>query len=320
LNETIVLNLSNPTNAVLGPPGSITIFDDDLAAVAFAAANFNVAEDAGTATVSVRLNAASGQTISVRVESRAGTAVDGADFVSTNALLIFLPGQTNRTFNIPILEDLVDELTETISLSLTNLTNGVIGVPAQSMVSILDNDQPFIFFSADNYSGFEDDFSIPVYVRLSKPYSQQVSASYTITGGSATPGIDYTILGTVIIPASTTNATITVFPINDSNREPDETIRLRLTDIAGASAGRTETTVTILEEDGAPRFVSYDREGATFRATLRGHADQGFEMHHSTNLTDWTFLQRLTNSSAGTSEFTTPAAGVQRFFKTFVSP
>ena len=320
LNETIILNLSSPTNAVLGPPGSVTILDDDLASVSFAAPNFNVAEDAGAATVSVRLNAASGQTISVRVESRAGTATDGADFASTNALLIFQPGQTNRTFNIPILEDVVDEITETISLSLTNLTNGVIGVPAQSMVSILDNDQPIIFFSAENYAGFEDDFSIPVFVRLSKPYSQQVSASYTITGGSATPGIDYTILGTVIIPASTTNATITIFPVNESNRESDETIRLQLTDIAGASAGRTNTTVTILDEDGAPRFLSHGREGATFRATLRGRPDLGFDMYHSTNLTDWTFLQRLTNSSTGSSEFTTPAAGQQRFFKTFVSP
>ena len=320
LDETIFLNLSNPTNGVLGTPGTVTIIDDDLASVAFGAPNFNAGEDAGNATVSVRLNAASGQTISVRVQSRSGTAMDGADFVSTNVLLVFLPGQTNRTFNIPILEDLVDELTETISLSLTNLTNGVIGVPAQSTVSILDNDQPILFFSAENYSGYEDDFSIAVHVRLSKPYSQQVSAGYTITGGSATPGIDYTILGTVIIPASTTNATITVFPINDVSREPDETIRLRLTDIAGASPGRTETTVTILDEDGAPRFVSSARDGAAFRCSLRGRPDLVFEMHTSTNLADWTLLRTLTNSAMGTCEFSAPASDIQRYYKSFVSP
>ncbi len=321
LNETILLNLSNPTNAVLGSPRTITIIDDDLASISFGAANFNVGEDAGTATVAVRLNAASGQTVSVRVQATPGSAVDGADFVSTNALLIFAPGQTNRAFTIAILEDVADELTETISLSMTNLTNAVMGVPAQSTVSILDNDQPFISFSADSYSGFEDDFSISVHVRLSKPYSQQVSAGYTIVGDTASPGIDYTILGgTIILPPSITNATITIFPINDSSREPDETIRLRLTDIAGAAPGRTETTITLLDEDGAPRFISHRRDGTTFRATLRGKPNQLFDMFLSTNLVNWTLFNSYTNSATGTYEFSAPATNLQHYYKTSVLP
>lgn len=319
LNETIQLNLQNPTNAVLAGPGTVTILDDDNASVSFASANFNAAEDAGVASVVVRLNAASGQTVSVRVLAQPGSAVDGQDFVATNGVLVFLPGQTNRTFNVPVLDDLADELTETVSLSLTNLTNGVLGVPAQGTVSILDNDQPFIFFSADGYRGFEDEFSIPVRVWLSKPFSQQVSASYTIFGGTAAPGVDYTVLGNVIIPAGTTNATITVFPINDGGRETDETIRLRLTDIAGAAPGRTETTVTLLDEDGAPRFVAVDGVGAVFRAELRGRADQVFNVESSTNLAAWSFFRRLTNSGAGTSSFSVPAVDPPRYYRA-VSP
>ncbi len=317
LDETLFINLSNPTNAVLGGPGMVTIVDDDGASVAFASVNFNAAEDAGSANVAVRLNAASGQTVSVRVVARPGSASDGLDFVATNAVLVFLPGQTNRTFSVRILEDLVDELTETISLSLTNLTNGVIGVPAQATISILDNDQPFLFFSAETVSGFEDDFSIPVSVWLSKPFSQQVSASFTIFGGTATPGLDYTVLGNVIIPAGGTNATITIFPINDGTREGDETIRLRLTDVAGATPSRTETTVTILDDDGAPRFVSSQVSSGQFRAVIRGRAAQVFEVQSTTNLNlnAWTFFRALTNSAAGGAEFSAPASEAPRAFR-----
>ncbi len=318
VNETLFINLSNPTNAILAGPGTVTIVDDDAASVAFASANFNAAEDAGSATVSLRLNAASGQPVSVRVLAQAGTAADGRDFRSTNAVLVFQPGQTNRTFQIAILDDLEDELTETISLSLTNLTNAVVGVPAVATVSILDNDQPLVFFSRDAYSGFESDFSIPVSVWLSKPFSQQASASFTIFGGSATPGVDYTVLGTVIFPAGTTNATITVFPINDEGREADETVRLRLTDIAGASAGRIETTVTILDDDGAPRFVSAQVLAGQFRASIRGKGQQAFDVQSSTNLQDWVFSRRLTNSAAGSSEFASPLTDPARTYRTMV--
>jgi hypothetical protein len=317
-NETFFLNLSSPTNATTGEPGTVTIVDDDNAAVSFLAPNFNVAEDSGQASVVVRLNSASGQTVSVRVIAQGGTASSGQDFVATNAVLVFLPGQTNRTLSFPVLDDLLDELTETVSLSLTNLTNAVMGIPSQATVSILDNDQPILSFGAEVYSGFEDDFSIPVQVRLSKPYSQQVSANFTIFGGTATPGVDYTILGTLIFPANTTNATVTIFPINDASREPDETIRLRLTDIAGASPGLTETTVTVKDEDGAPRFLTVGVTNAQLRAVLRGRADQPFDLEATSDLQAWTFFRRLTNSPAGTAELSVPVTDPPRYLRAVV--
>jgi len=201
-----------------------------------------------------------------------------------------------------------------------NLTNGVLGVPAQSTLSILDNDQPILSFSADSYVGFEDDFSIAVNVRLSKPYSQQVSAAYNIVGDTATPGVDYTILGTVILPPSITNATITIFPINDMLREADETIRLRLTDLSGASVGRGETIVTIRDEDGAPRFLFSQKEGPLWQATVRGRPNQPFTLWSTTNFVDWDFVANLTNSPTGTREVSSPATGRQRLFRTSVSP
>ena len=65
LNETVMLTFSDATNCVVGPPGVLTILDDDLATVSFASTNYNFGEGDGVASVAVRLNAASGKAISV---------------------------------------------------------------------------------------------------------------------------------------------------------------------------------------------------------------------------------------------------------------
>lgn len=147
-----------------------------------------------------------------------------------------------------------------------------------------------------------------------------MSASFTIFGGTATPGLDYTVLGNVIIPAGGTNATITIFPINDGTREGDETIRLRLTDVAGATPRRTETTVIILDDDGAPRFVSSQVSSGQFRAVIRGRAMQVFEVQSTTNLnpTAWTSFRTLTNSAAGSAEFSAPVSASPQAFRLMV--
>jgi hypothetical protein len=178
LNETITLNLSDATNAVPAGAGTVTILDDDSPTISFANAAYSVGEAGGSASINVRLNAASGQTVTVRYIATNSTAIAGTDFVATNALLTFPPGETNVSFLVPILNDSSNELNETISLLLTNPTNATLAAPSSAVLTIVDDEPPSVFFSASTYYVAEATGFIIIGVWLNKPFLQDVSVNY----------------------------------------------------------------------------------------------------------------------------------------------
>ncbi|MFZ6820685.1 Calx-beta domain-containing protein, partial [Undibacterium sp. Ji22W] len=71
-----------------------------------------VNEAAGTATFTVTLSAASGQTVSVGYNTSNGTATAGSDYTATSGTLTFNPGVTTQTITVNIANDSVFELSE----------------------------------------------------------------------------------------------------------------------------------------------------------------------------------------------------------------
>ena len=55
-----------------------------------------------------------------------GTASAGADYTTSSGTLTFNPGDTSKTFNIPILADTIDEDNEVFSVTLSSPTNATI--------------------------------------------------------------------------------------------------------------------------------------------------------------------------------------------------
>jgi hypothetical protein len=72
--------------------------------------------------------------------------------------------------------------------------------------------------------------------------------------GSAKAGKDYAALsGSLRIPAGKRNGTVTVKPVDDSKKETDETVVLKLSDNAAYTRGTASSaTVTIENDDGVP--------------------------------------------------------------------
>jgi hypothetical protein len=69
-----------------------------------------------------------------------GTATS-LDYTGVSNTLAFAAGQTTNTFTVPVLEDPVDEGTETVHLSLSSPTNCAgLGARQTAVLSILDND------------------------------------------------------------------------------------------------------------------------------------------------------------------------------------
>ena len=322
INETVLIEFSSPTNAVLGPTGVVTILDDEAASVFFATNSFSALEGSGVAQVILRTSAPSGQKISVRYHTFTnGTAQAGSDFTNVTGVAIFAPGETTQVISIPLHDDLLDELSESFGLVLDGATNAVVGVPAEATVTILDDDNPLVFFSASTYEAFENAGVVTVSVWLSKRFGQDVAVDYTALGGSATPGSDYVpVTGTLQFLAGQTNKSFFVTLFNDMAAEPDETIHLVLSSPFRASLGaRAEAEIRVLDDERPPRFVTAVVDGAgRFKATVRGAAGQKFKVEYSANWGQWLPLTTLTNGT-GTVEFTDstlPLPNGPRYYRT----
>ena len=68
----------------------------------------------------VTLNRAATGTVTVDYTTADGTAAAGADYTGTSGTLTFDPGETEKTVNVPVLDDAHDDDEETLTLTLSN--------------------------------------------------------------------------------------------------------------------------------------------------------------------------------------------------------
>ena len=114
---------------------------------------------------------------------------------------------------------------------------------------------PALSFEAVGGSAPEDAGTVPVAVTIANPdASAATSVEVVLSGGTATPGSDFTFTtATVTFPAGTSaSQTVDVPVADDAEAEGDETVQLALQNpSAGAVlAAPTAFTLTILDDDG----------------------------------------------------------------------
>jgi len=141
-NETFVVNLTNPVNALIPLPQGIgTITDDDplptLAINDVVMPEGNSGSNAAIFTVS--LSAASGRSVSVQFATANGTASAGSDYVAQTGTLTFPSGMTTQPVAIWVLGDTVAERSETFFVNLSTASNATIADP-QGVATIQDDD------------------------------------------------------------------------------------------------------------------------------------------------------------------------------------
>ena len=103
-----------------------------------------------------------------------------------NGTLIFSPGQTSQSFNVPIIGDTTDEPNETILLGLSTPVNALIGTPSAATLTILDDDNPpTVQFSMSSYPAGEGAGTATITVTLSAASEQVATVDYAATAGTA---------------------------------------------------------------------------------------------------------------------------------------
>ena len=108
----------------------------------FSVATYGVAENGGSATVTITRTGGSAGAVGVSFVTSNGTATAPSDYTAVNQTVTFASGDTaNKTVSIPIVNDTLVEPNETINLALTSPTGGAtLGSPNTAVLTITDND------------------------------------------------------------------------------------------------------------------------------------------------------------------------------------
>lgn len=289
-NEVVNLSLSSPVNATLGNPyqAVLTIYDNDSTdvRVSFRSAIYSVTE--GDAfSVQVRLSKALTETITVDYQTKDGTAKAGQDYVATNGTLTFVPGDILESFKVNTIDDEDNESNEIFSVSLSNPTNAILGIPKNSILTIRDNDGAVTvlfaptqsFLNKAAYFVTEGNTFKNVKIKLSKASDETVTVDLKSQNLTAKAGEDYIAVNEKLTfsPGETVKF-IDVPTIDDNVAEHIEIFNLVLSNPANAGLGIPRIAVmTIWDDDGSawkPRasfknFIQSKTEGVSFELEVK---------------------------------------------------
>ncbi|PSF35666.1 hypothetical protein C7H19_15605 [Aphanothece hegewaldii CCALA 016] len=139
----------------------------------FSSATFSVNEN-GTIIKSITINRVGGSvgavSVPVQLDNPAGTATPGTDYTNTLPITVnFANGETSKTVSLPILQDSLIELNESIRIKLGTPTGGAtLGTQTTATYFIIDDDTPI--FSNSNSITINDSSA-------ASPYPSEINVS-----------------------------------------------------------------------------------------------------------------------------------------------
>ncbi|HRK26831.1 MAG TPA: Calx-beta domain-containing protein, partial [Chitinophagales bacterium] len=312
ITENFTVNLSNPQAATIADPlGVVTILDNDTPIPALTINDITVNENAGFATLQICASAASAQPVTVTFTTSNGSAVAGADYTPTTNTATIPAGQTCVNINIPIVDDLTPEPTETFNVNLSNPVNATILDPL-GIVTILDNDVPPPSLVINDVTVNENAGTATLQICASATALLPITVTYTTANGSAIAGSDYTATTTTAtIPVGQTCVNINIPIIDDNIQEPTETFSVNLSNPNNATIADPQGVVTILDNDIPPPCLT--------SIQITGIACNNNGTPSNPNDDTYTFVLTVFGAGTGSNwvgSYSNPALGVFQFAPT----
>jgi hypothetical protein len=174
-----------------------------------------------------------------------------ANYSPLPGLVIIPVGQTTATIDVVPIDENLQGLSLTVTAAIATPSDGsyAVGSPAGATVTLLEDDPPQVSIQATQ--AFADEMSGAagvLTVTRTGPTAKALLVDYAV-GGNAT---NYqSLLGSVIIPAGQSTATISIIPFDANLAGPDENATLTLTvpsDGSYAVIQPSNATVVVIED------------------------------------------------------------------------
>ena len=224
----------------------------EVAEVSFAADSHSAGESSDVnITVSLSNTLGHNVTIPLTTTNQGGASEDDYSGVPEN--LIFVSGETEKSFTISLTDDDVDDDDESVLLAFGDLPTGLHkGDTPESLITIVDNDDPEVevSFGQPAYDVAEG-ASRTVTVNLSADPERTVVIPLTATNQDGASDADYSVPTSVTFDTGETTKDITFAATDDSVDDDGESVKLTfgtLPDRVTAGAPGT-TTVSITDDD-----------------------------------------------------------------------
>ncbi|MEK7544609.1 MAG: Calx-beta domain-containing protein [Patescibacteria group bacterium] len=251
--ETIIVTLSNPRGATFTSSivYTYTITDNDNANIGFGSANSAGSEATTSMSIPVTLSTVSTKEAKVNYAVTGTATGSGTDYTLANGTLTIPAGQTTANIAFTIVNDTLDEIDETVILTLSAPIDATLGATAVHTYTIQDNDNPTVQFSSATGSGLESVTPVSIAIAVSAAPAEQVQVTYTVTGTATGGGTDYTLAnGTATIAVGQTTTNIPLIIVEDALVDAAETVIVTLSSPTNSTLGSTTVyTYTITDND-----------------------------------------------------------------------
>lgn len=255
VDETLILTLQTPVNAVVGSPGVQTIIITESSAapsVYYASSSQSTVEGDRILAVLVQMSNAWSADVIVPY-TISGNASVGDDYLVSASPLVIPVGYTQGSIQVQINDDVLDEDDELVVITMGDIVEGIKSSPNVHTIQIVDNDSPpEVNFIGSHVDSVEDGEAISISVNLSLTSVHDVSIPLVLSG-SASQGADYTIsTSTLVIPAGNSSGSIVISFVDDSLYDPDENIVIDLGEPTNANLGSVTRFTVDIEDDELP--------------------------------------------------------------------
>ncbi len=249
-DENIIVNVTNISGAVLGVSSSVsaTIIDDDIT-VNLSTSNTSITENAGEAVITATLDNVIADDVSVGI-SLSGSAVEGTDYTVSEKTILIPSGSTSASIILTAVNNTIIEGDKTVTVSIDTITGANTSTTTSIDIIIIEDDNATVSLSSNTTVINENAGEVIITALIDNILTQDVSVTLG-TSGTAINGTDYQLTSqTVIIPAGSNSANITLTATDDIAVEGDENIIILVSNIEGASTSTTNILdITLLDDD-----------------------------------------------------------------------
>lgn len=276
-NETVVLSLSNPANAVIGTSAqhTYTIGDDDSPLVTITASDATATEGGDSGTFTMTRTGPTTAALTVNFVTTGSTASSGADYTAFSPLTsLTIPiGQSSANLVVAPVQNTTPEVPETVIVTVTSGSGYFPGVAASATVTITDDEVNTISIVATDATASEvpgngGEFTLT----RTGPLGAALTVNVTITG-TATNGTDCTaISASRSFLAGESTSLIPVAISLDSLTEGNEELLISISTNSSYIVGSPSVaSVTIVDDDLPPTvYISSPASKSTIVAPGNG--------------------------------------------------